>query len=103
MRKYLNSEAESIGDILKSVMLKIQKQAIYSGHLEENERVCFKCGSIVLGEDLGDHPEWLDFYCDGDKCNNSWGEQCEISYPEPPEGWHQQQDAIEKKQNGGAV
>lgn len=31
---------------------------------------CPKCSEDVEGEDLGDHPGWLDYYCE---CGHSWG------------------------------
>jgi len=34
------------------------------------EQKCKKCGEMVEGEDLGDHPAFLSFYCE---CGNSWG------------------------------
>ena len=34
---------------------------------------CPKCGELVEGVDLGDHPSYLEFDCE---CGNSWGEDC---------------------------
>jgi len=31
---------------------------------------CPKCGEEVEGEDLGDHPGWLEYDCE---CGESWG------------------------------
>lgn len=39
---------------------------------------CPKCGAEVEGEDLGDHPQFLSFYCE---CGESWGHQEELEIP----------------------
>lgn len=36
-----------------------------------SEMKCPKCGEMCAGEDLGDHPGWLDYYCP--KCKEVWG------------------------------
>ena len=35
------------------------------------ESKCKKCGEMVTGEDLGDHPAWLTFICE---CGAYWSE-----------------------------
>lgn len=35
------------------------------------EKECPKCGETVVGEDLGDHPAYISFYCD---CGHDWSE-----------------------------
>lgn len=34
------------------------------------EQLCHVCWEMVEGEDLGDHPDYLSFYCE---CGHSWG------------------------------
>lgn len=40
-------------------------------------KLCPKCGQECEGEDLGDHPAWLDFSCE---CGYSWGANCMDEY-----------------------
>jgi hypothetical protein len=35
------------------------------------EMICKKCNQSVEGEDMGDTPAYLSFYCE---CGESWGE-----------------------------
>jgi len=65
---------------IRQILLKVQKKAHLSGHLDEMEQVCFDCGAVVMGEDDGDHP-CDNYYCE---CGNSW---CDC------DGWVDRQQA----------
>lgn len=46
------------------------------------DRKCAKCGEVVEGVDLGDHPAYLEFDCE---CGNSWGEDCSADFMDEAE------------------
>lgn len=44
------------------------------GCVRQVSQICRKCKEEVEGEDLGDHPGYLEYYCE---CGNSWGDDKE--------------------------
>ena len=55
-------------ETIKKLLIKIQNKARRSGHLDDMEQICWKCGEIVMGFDDEKHP-CNNYYCD---CGNSW-------------------------------
>jgi len=81
-------DAKEAREIVLIVMRKVERRARSVGRLEENEQICYECGAVVEGEDVGDPCDC--YYCHD--CENSWIDM---------EGWADRQsfhaDALRKQ------